>query len=118
MTGGGPFDAVLFDFRGTLFDVEDDPRIWDFPHQWLLGDDMLVAPVTKEGARRWSVYLPDGEWVDPYDGTGVTGRAVVECDAPLDRIPVFVAAGRVDELARLFAGDEPATRPVELVEVG
>ena len=104
--------------RALCFAVEDDPRIWEFPHQWLLGDDLLVAPVTEEGARRWRVYLPEGEWVDPFEGVTVGGSGVVEFGAPLDRIPVFVAADRAGELAPLFAADEPATCPLELAEVG
>ena len=29
---------------------------------WLLGDDVLVAPVVTQGARARSVYLPAGCW--------------------------------------------------------
>ena len=32
--------------------------------EFLLGDDLLVAPVLEEGATSRSVYLPHGRWVD------------------------------------------------------
>jgi len=50
--------------RPLLFDYADDQRIWDWPRQWLLGDDLLVAPVTEPGVTTWPVYLPAGDWTD------------------------------------------------------
>jgi alpha-glucosidase (family GH31 glycosyl hydrolase) len=90
--------------RALFFDVTDDARIWDFPHQWLLGDDLLVAPVTSDGATSVCVYVPDGEWVDAWTGETLHGRAVVERAAPLDEIPLLVAADRAETLLPVFAG--------------
>jgi alpha-glucosidase (family GH31 glycosyl hydrolase) len=103
--GGKPLMRALF------FEVEDDDRIWEFPEQYFLGDDLLVAPVTRPGVRSWPVYLPAGEWVDAWSGETAAGGAVVECDASLDRIPVFICADRAEELVPLF------TSPARLVEV-
>ncbi len=36
--------------RALFVDWPRDPRIWEFPLQYLLGDDLLVSPVTEEGA--------------------------------------------------------------------
>jgi alpha-glucosidase (family GH31 glycosyl hydrolase) len=107
--------------RALFFAADRDERIWDFPEQYLLGDDLLVAPVTREGVERLEVYLPAGEWVDAWSGDRLSGPAVVERDAPLDRIPVFIVATRAGELAPLFAGlDAGATPPrvAEPAEVG
>lgn len=93
--------------RALFFEVEGDERIWSFPEQYYLGDDLLVAPVTEPGATRWRVYLPGGTWVDPWTGETHAGAGIVEVEAPLDRIPVFVTAARAGELAPLFAGLEP-----------
>jgi len=41
----------------------------------MLGDDLLVAPVTEAGATEWSTYLPAGEWVDAWSGAAVEGAA-------------------------------------------
>jgi alpha-glucosidase (family GH31 glycosyl hydrolase) len=80
--------------RALCFEIADDERIWDFPYQWFLGDDLLVAPVTTEGATSVRLYLPDGEWVDAWTGEMLRGRTVIERDAQLDEIPVFVTAAR------------------------
>ncbi|MBV8915451.1 MAG: glycoside hydrolase family 31 protein, partial [Acetobacteraceae bacterium] len=46
-----------------------DARTWQMGHQYLWGDDLLVAPVTREGARHWAVYLPPGRWFDWWTQT-------------------------------------------------
>jgi len=93
--------------RALFFEVADDPRIWDFPHQYFLGDDLLVAPVLEPQAESLRVYLPPGEWVDPWTGDELVGPTIVRRPAPLDEIPVYVSARNASTLAALFA-DEPA----------
>lgn len=61
--------------------------------EWLLGDDVLVAPVVEEGALARDVHVPSGRWVSPTTGQSVTGPATVRVDAPLDRLPFFFRAG-------------------------
>ena len=78
--------------RPLFLDWPRDTMIWQYPMQYLLGDDLLVAPVVEPGADRWDVYLPDGEWVDAWAGSSLPGGQVVTVSAPLDRIPVFVRA--------------------------
>jgi 1,3-alpha-isomaltosidase len=97
----------------ALFFETDDERAWDFPEQYFLGGDLLVAPVTAPGISRWPVYLPDGEWVDPWTGDELTGPQVIDREAPLDRIPVFITDARAEELVPLFA----PVRTHELLEV-
>ena len=50
--------------RPLVLNYPDDPRVWGLGHEFLWGDDLLVAPVTREGATRWPVYLPAGTWYD------------------------------------------------------
>jgi 1,3-alpha-isomaltosidase len=75
--------------RALCFDHPQDEAVWSWPHQWMLGDDLLVAPVIEPGAASWRVYLPEGEWIDYFTGARHTGQAVVERPAPLDEIPVY-----------------------------
>jgi 1,3-alpha-isomaltosidase len=88
--------------RALFFDSPDDPRVWDFPHQWRLGDDVLVAPVVEPDVATLTVYLPTGNWVDAWTGESFAGEQTVECDTPLDRIPVFIAATRAEALRPCF----------------
>lgn len=60
---------------------------------YLLGDDILVAPVVVPGATRRLVFLPPGEWVDWWDGLRYRGPDQVTVPAPRERIPLFVRPG-------------------------
>ena len=65
---------------------------------FLLGDALLVAPMTRAGARARSVVLPAGDWADLWSGTAVVegdGAEAARIRAPLDRIPVLVRRGAV-----------------------
>lgn len=89
--------------RALFFDHPDDARVWEHPQQWLLGDDLLVNPVTEPGATTWSTYLPAGRWVDPWTGSAWVGGAVVDTEVPLDIVPVFVREQAWPALEVVFA---------------
>jgi len=104
--------------RALCFEIDDDDRIWDFPEQYFLGDDLLVVPVSEPGARSWRVYLPPGQWADVWTGEVLEGADIVERDISLDRIPVFVTAARAKALSPLFENlDERECAP-QSVESG
>jgi alpha-glucosidase (family GH31 glycosyl hydrolase) len=88
----------------ALFFETDDERLWQFPDQYLLGDDLLVAPVTEPGATAKIVLVPAGEWLDGWRGTGVRGPTVLEVDAPLGYPPVFIRRGAASSLRAIFRG--------------
>lgn len=64
-------------------------------YQYLLGDEILVAPVYEKGARTRSLYLPDGNWFDFDNGKKYLGHRYVTVDAPLDKMPIFVREGAI-----------------------
>jgi alpha-glucosidase (family GH31 glycosyl hydrolase) len=66
-----------------------DPASWQHPYQYLLGDDLLVAPVVEPGVERMPVYLPPGRWVDVWNCTREHGGRTVEVRTPIDRVPVW-----------------------------
>ncbi|HEX2087531.1 MAG TPA: TIM-barrel domain-containing protein [Solirubrobacteraceae bacterium] len=73
-----------------------EPRLARSPRaddQWLLGDDVLVAPVMRRGATRRSVALPRGCWQREGTGGRLRGGRTISVDAPLSRLPWFVRCG-------------------------
>ncbi len=64
----------------------------DVLDQFLLGPDILVAPVVEKGARKRRLVVPPGRWRGD-DGSIVEGPASVEIDAPLDRLPWYRRIG-------------------------
>ncbi|WP_020659990.1 glycoside hydrolase family 31 protein [Amycolatopsis benzoatilytica] len=80
--------------RPLFVDFPDDPAAWTADDQFLLGPDLLVAPVLRAGETARAVYLPTGaSWTDAVTGETFAGGTTVEAPAPLDRIPVFVREG-------------------------
>lgn len=57
--------------------------------EYLLGRDVLVAPVLKEGAVKRMVRLPEDTWIQADTGKAYTG-GTYEIDAPLYHPPVFI----------------------------
>lgn len=80
--------------RPLFYDYPEDQHAWEIEDQQLFGPDVLVAPVMYENMRMRSVYLPKGSrWKDAHTGRVYEGGCTVECDAPLDVIPVFLREG-------------------------
>ena len=59
--------------------------------EFLMGEDLLVAPVVEEGAKSRKVVLPPGAWCAD-DGKTHQGPATIEVETPLARLPYFERA--------------------------
>ena len=62
--------------------------------EWLLGPDVLVAPVVTEGARARSVFFPPGCWRDAETSRRYRGPLSATVAAPLAALPYFERCGR------------------------
>jgi len=78
--------------RAMAIEFPDDPQAAAIEDQFLLGRDLLVAPVLEPGAEERQVYLPEGEWWDLWSGSPATSGWHM-APAPLDTVPVFVRSG-------------------------
>lgn len=90
-TGLPMLRPMLLEFSWDLDAVEIDD-------QFLLGRDLLVAPIFSDSlepvTRR--VYLPAyANWYDWWTGTLYEGKQWVETTAPIEQIPLYVRAGTV-----------------------
>jgi alpha-glucosidase len=61
--------------------------------QWLIGDDLLIAPAVERGALAVSVAFPEGEWTHLLTGERFDGRQKRLVSAPLGRPAVFARVG-------------------------
>jgi alpha-glucosidase (family GH31 glycosyl hydrolase) len=62
--------------------------------EFLLGDELLVAPVVHPGQIARDIYLPTGSWSDHRTGRIAQGPTVLkEYPAPLDQLPIFHRTG-------------------------
>jgi alpha-D-xyloside xylohydrolase len=67
--------------------------------EYLLGDDLLVAPVITAGATTRTMRFPPGDWISWWDGTPRTGGEA-SVPAPIDTLPLFVRRGAIIPMLR------------------
>lgn len=82
--------ARPLNFRG------DNPgdRYASLTDEYLWGDNVLVAPVMKQGARKRSVLFPAGTWISWNNpALRYKGGTTAVVSAPLKELPLFVRAG-------------------------
>ncbi len=75
-------------------DIASDEQIDSF----LLGDELLIAPVLGPGDRR-KLTLPRGLWTDLRTNMEYRGNQTIEFDAPAGRVPMFARNGSVFPLS-------------------
>ena len=84
--------------RPLVMQYPADPKVADLSSEWLLGHDLLVAPVVQPGGFR-TVYLPDDIWYDLTTGGRVAGGRSMDLSVPFDAVPVYVRGGAILPLA-------------------
>lgn len=93
----------------------DEPSVIDCDDEFLLGNDLLVAPVLVEGASERRVVLPPGTWFDLANGTVHAGPGIITLPVQLETIPVFVRAGAILPLAGVVQNtNAPSIEPLTL----
>ncbi len=103
--------AALFDYRKTLFQTAstkgwpvvrhpllhypDDRVLAGLDDQFMLGSELMIAPVLKPGQRQRRLYLPAGEWVHLWSGQIYAFRQGqwLSVPAALGQTPVFYLRG-------------------------
>jgi alpha-glucosidase (family GH31 glycosyl hydrolase) len=90
------YDSGLPMARPMYLSWPRSPQAYEFDGQYMLGDQLLVAPVAAPGKRAAKrVWFPPGQWVDVFTGAVHRGGRAEGLSVPLDRMPVFARAGSV-----------------------
>jgi alpha-glucosidase len=104
--------------RPLVFDYQYDPTVRDIDDEYLLGPDLLVAPVVEAGATARHLYLPAGSWYDWHTGELVGGSRFLLTPTPMDHIPIYARGGAVipmwSEAPASTAGYHPSTIELHL----
>ena len=80
----------------TFFYAIGDTDTYGQDTEYLLGPNLLVAPVHTPGVSKKKVYLPRGsQWVNYYTDTVTDGGQSVTVDAPLGKPPLFTRLGTI-----------------------
>ncbi|TCT22447.1 alpha-glucosidase [Melghiribacillus thermohalophilus] len=81
--------------RPLLMEYPDDPKTYRLHDQFMIGDNVIVAPIMSPGVTDRAVYLPEGEWADYFSGDMYEGNKVHLIHAELDQLPVFIKRGTI-----------------------
>lgn len=81
--------------RAMSLEFPNDSGAAALDQQYMFGDQLLVAPITSQGATTKNVYIPAGEWYDLWNNGRFTGPGTKSYYAGLDSIPVYVRPGAV-----------------------
>jgi alpha-glucosidase (family GH31 glycosyl hydrolase) len=79
--------------RPLYLEFPDDPEAARQTEEWMLGPDVLVAPIVDEAANARSVYFPEGCWSDPASGQTVEGPVNADVPATVSQLPFFFRCG-------------------------
>ncbi len=105
-------------FRALVMDYPADPAVRNISNQFLVGENLMVAPVV-EGEMSRKVYLPEGDWYEFWSSKKFTGKKEYTLKVPLDQIPVFVKAGTMLPLAKVTQHTEdPESRQLTAMVYG
>jgi alpha-glucosidase len=82
--------------RHPFIHYPDDPEVRGLEYQFMVGPDVMVAPVLDPGVKESDVYLPRGRWVHLWSGKQYGSRREgvhATVPAPIGEPPVFYREG-------------------------
>lgn len=95
--------------RPLVLHYENDPETYNLNGEFLVGENLLVAPVLEQGATKKMVYLPEGVWYDYWSGEKIPGQQYIIREAPIDLCPIYVREGSLipmyEEMS--YVGEKP-----------
>jgi len=79
--------------RPLFLNYPDEAQTYALEDEYLLGDDLLVAPILAAAQVKRTVYLPTGRWRYYWTGQVYDGKQNITVPAPLHQIPLFLREG-------------------------
>ena len=97
-------------FRPLVLNYQDDPNTYNLDDEFMIGTDLLVAPVVKPDVTQRLVYLPKGVWYDYWTNRKYQGGTMISAEAPLETAPMFVRGGAIIPTGPdlNYVGEKPA----------
>lgn len=84
--------------RPLFYEFPDDGKAWNVDDEYLLGPDLLVAPILYKNTTEREVYLPAGSWRSLADNRIYEGGRTYMVPAPKDILPAFARDGKLAEI--------------------
>lgn len=78
--------------RPLLFEYPSDTTTYTADDEFLVGQALLVAPISRPGVAYRHVYVPEGIWFHLWSGERCAGPAHILAHAPLGQPAIYVRA--------------------------
>jgi len=79
--------------RPLLLEYPQDAHTYNLNDQFMLGSQVIIAPVIRPDTSVRIVYLPEGRWIDYWSDQVIEGGRHAMVQAPLDVLPIFIREG-------------------------
>ena len=92
------FDTGVGLVRPLIFDFPQDKNVANYVDAWMFGENLLVAPVVEKAQTEKEIYLPEGNWIDYFNGTKYEGGQSITYklnSSTFDDIPLFIKKGAI-----------------------
>jgi alpha-glucosidase len=96
-------------FRPLVLNYQDDANTYNLDDEFMIGNDLLVAPIVKPDLTQRLVYLPKGVWYNYWTNKKYEGGSMIRVEAPLETVPLFVRGGAIIPLGpeMNYVGEKP-----------
>lgn len=64
-------------------------------YEYMLGNEILIAPVFEKGVAKRSLHVPAGQWISYWSGEKIAGGREHSVDAPTGQIPLLIREGAI-----------------------
>lgn len=97
--------------RPLMLNYQDDTNTLNIDDEFMVGSDLLLAPILKADATSRMLYLPPGAWFDFWTGEKLKGGVMARVDVPLEKVPMYVRAGSVIPMGEEmnYVGEKPGS---------
>ena len=79
--------------RALFMNYQEDSNTYEINDEFLVGNDILVAPIVSQGQTARQVYLPGDSWIDFWSDIEYKGGTYILADAQLDKCPIYIKKG-------------------------
>lgn len=101
--------------RPLVYQYPYDKNVRNLFDEYMLGSQVLVAPVVEPGKTARAVYLPEGQWYDYTSGKCYEGGQHILAEVPIDHVPIYIKAGSILPLVDKDIMNVDELRPEDVV---
>ncbi|MDE3838182.1 alpha-glucosidase [Bacillus methanolicus] len=81
--------------RPLMMEYPKDENTYNLSDQFMVGDNVIIAPIMQPTVQHRAVYLPEGNWVDYWTEEVYKGGKHHLVNADLNKLPIFVKQGSI-----------------------